>query len=182
MIPVKKKSSGVRVLKEGRYLRLLSKEGWEFVSRKNCTGIVIIVALTDDKEVVLVEQYRKPLGKKVIEFPAGLVNDRMKRRKESVITAAARELFEETGYRAKKITALVDGPSSAGSSGDIISIVRASGLRKVGSGGGDESEEIEVFTVPLARIDRWLEKKRKAGVLVDPKIYAGLYFLNQETR
>lgn len=182
MIPVKKKPSDVRVLKEGRYLRLLLKEGWEFVARKNCTGIVIIVALTDEREVVLVEQYRKPLGKNVIEFPAGLVNDRGAKRKESIATAAARELFEETGYRAKKITALVDGPSSAGSSGDTISIVRASGLRKVGLGGGDDSEEIEVFTVPLKQVNQWLENKRKAGILVDPKIYAGLYFLNQETR
>lgn len=179
MIPVKKKTSDVRVLKEGRYLRLLSKEGWEFVARKNCTGIVIIVALTEDKEVIFVEQYRKPLGKKVIEFPAGLVNDRGRKRKESIASAAARELFEETGYRAKKITTLVDGPSSAGSSGDIISIVRASGLCKVGNGGGDESEEIDVFIVPLKKANLWLENKRKAGVLVDPKIYAGLYFLSQ---
>ncbi len=171
------KSAKVTVLKEGQYLRLLSTEGWEFVSRKNCTGVVIILALTEDRKVILVEQYRKPLGRRVIEFPAGLINDRNMKRLESVLTAAKRELFEEAGYRARRMSTVVEGPSSGGSSADMLTMVRAEGLRKVGQGGGVDGEDIVVFEVPLAQVDQWLDEKRSTGVLVDPKIYAGLYFL-----
>lgn len=179
MKPSTRKLSQVRVLKEGRFLSLMSRDGWEFVSRRNCTGVVIVLAVTDEGNVILVEQFRVPLGKKVIEFPAGLVNDCGLTRKESIVAAARRELFEETGYRAKTMNIVIDGPSSGGSSADVVTIARAQGLRKVGKGGGVDCEVIEVFEVPLAKIDQWLARKRKAGVAVDPKIYAGLYFLKQ---
>lgn len=166
-----------RILKQGKYLSLMSADGWEFIRRHNCTGIVIILALTDDDKLILVEQYRRPLDKNVIEFPAGLVNDRPGHNRESMMTAARRELFEETGYRAQKMVKLIQGPSSSGSSADQITLVRAYGLRKAGQGGGDASEDIKVFEVPLSEVEAFLARKRKNGILVDPKIYAGLYFL-----
>ncbi len=172
-------SGEIVVLKEGRFMKLLSKDGWEFVSRTNCTGIVIILALTDEKKVLFVEQYRLPVNKLVIEFPAGLVNDRNLKRKENILTAAKRELFEETGYRAAKMVKVIDGPGSGGSSADIVTIARAFGLKKKGKGGGDATEAITVHEVPLDKVDTWLAQKKKAGVLVDPKVYAGLYFLKK---
>ena len=91
-----------KVLYEGRFLRFARKGDWEYVQRNNCSAIVIIVAVTEDDHVVFVEQYRPPVDKIVIEFPAGLVNDFGKKKKESNYCAAKRELLEETGYQAKK--------------------------------------------------------------------------------
>lgn len=176
----KKQFNGKRViLKEGRFFRFLSQNLWEYFERSNCTGIVIIVAITDDQKVILTEQYRVPVSRNVIEFPAGLVNDLRSNTGESLRKAAQRELLEESGFRAEKFTKIIEGPTSAGSSSDIVTIFRAEKLRKIGKGGGDETEAIKVYEIPLSQIEQWLEKKREAGCLVDPKIYAGLYFLRK---
>ena len=167
------------ILKEGKFIRLLTKWGWEYVERNNCSGIVIILAVTDDQRVVLTEQYRIPVNRKVIEFPAGLVNDLNHKYIESLKTAAQRELLEETGYRAKKMTKVVDGPVSGGFTSDLVTLFKAEGIRKIHKGGGDHTELITVYEVPLEKVDDWLVQKRKEGCLVDPKIYAGLYFLKK---
>ena len=166
-----------RIVHEGRYLRLIHRDGWEYFERCNCTGIVIIVAKTRERKVILVEQFRLPVGKKVIEFPAGLVNDRQFKKKESLEKAALRELFEETGYRAKGVRRLLTGPVSAGACADLVTMVEAYGLRKVGRGGGDETENITVHEVPLQNVRPWLRQKEKEGYLVEPKVFTGLYFL-----
>ena len=169
----------VVVLQEGRFLRLVCKNGWEYVERSNCSGIVIIIAMTNDKKVILTEQYRVPVGKRVVEFPAGLVNDHNKKEKESLTTAAKRELLEETGYRAKRWVRLTHGPSASGSSADNITLFLAQGLRKVAAGGGDETEAITLHEISLSKVPVWLREKQKKSVLVDPKVYAGLYFLQK---
>jgi len=64
-----------RVVSEGKFVRLLIKGGWEYVERPNCAGAVIIVAMTKDRKLLLIEQFRIPVGKPVIEFPAGLIGD-----------------------------------------------------------------------------------------------------------
>jgi len=94
-----------------------------------------------------------------------------------LIKAAKRELLEETGYQAKRMIKLIDGPVSGGSSSDIITIVQASDIKKVAKGGGDEYESIHIHEVPLHKTDQWLIHMRKKGCLIEPKIYAGLYFL-----
>jgi len=166
------------ILKEGNFMRLVKKGEWEFVERNNCSGIVIIVAMTDQEKVIFVEQYRPPVDKKVIEFPAGLVNDHGHPKIESFVTAAKRELLEEAGYQAQRIVKLLEGPVSSGSSGDIVTMVLATGLKKVASGGGvDEFESIIVHEVDLKDVDSWLKKMESQGYLVEPKIYTGLYFL-----
>jgi len=165
------------VLHEGRYIRFVKEGGWEFVERSNCTGIVIIVAKTDDDRVIFVEQYRPPVRKKVIEFPAGLVSDEHGLKGESLESAAIRELFEETGYRAKRMKKFLTGPVSGGSTSDLVTMVRAYGLKKTGKGGGDSTENITVHEVPLSNVERWLKQKEKKGYLLEPKIFAGLYFL-----
>lgn len=174
-----KSQEKIDIVYEGKYLRLLHKEGWEFVERNNCEGAVIIIGVTEEGKVLLVEQYRKPLGKKVIEFPAGLVNDLPGQRGEDWIEAAHREFLEETGYRAEKLQLLTKGPSSPGMSNEIIAQYLASGLKKVGKGGGDETESIRVYEIPLKEVSGWLRKKEAEGKLVDPKVFAGLYFIEQ---
>ena len=166
------------VLIEGKYLRLIKHGGWEFSQRSNCTGIVVVIAKTDDQKVILIKQYRLPVGKYCIEFPAGLVSDHGK--KEPMAVAAKRELLEETGYKASKMTKILVGPASPGSSSDCMTLFRAEGLVKFGQGGGDHTEDIEVCEVPLRRVDGWLRQMEKKGCLVDPKVYCGLYFLNKK--
>ena len=168
-----------KILLEGKYIRFLNYNSWEYVQRKNCTGIVIILALTREKKILFTEQYRVPVGKHVIEFPAGLVNDLGAQEEETLEKAALRELLEETGYQAKRMIPLVTGPMNSGLSSDLVSFFRAVGLVKKHDGGGDETECITVHEVPLQRAETWLRTMEKRGKLVDPKAYAGLYFLNQ---
>ena len=162
----------------GRYLNLLERDGWEFASRSNASGVVVLVAVTSDEEIILVEQYRKPVEALVIELPAGLVGDHVEP-DESILEAAARELEEETGYAATQLEVLMTCPSSAGMSDEMISFVLAKGLTRVGPGGGDDSEDIEVHIVPLKDVDAWLTRQQSAGKPMDPKIYAALYWLER---
>ena len=162
----------------GRYLNLLERDGWEFASRSNASGVVVLVAVTSDEEIILIEQYRKPVEALVIELPAGLVGDHVEP-DESILEAAARELEEETGYAATHLEVLMTCPSSAGMSDEMISFVLAKGLTRVGPGGGDDSEDIEVHIVPLKDVDAWLTRQQSAGKPMDPKIYAALYWLER---
>jgi len=163
---------------QGRYLSLLERNGWEFSSRANASGVAVIVAVTDEDEIILVEQYRPPVGKHVIELPAGLVGD-LDDGKESILEGAARELEEETGFTASHISLLMDAPSSAGMTDEIISFVLTRGLRRVGPGGGDDSEDISVHIIPLQQVDEWLRARAESGSLLDPKIFTALYWIRQ---
>lgn len=160
----------------GRYLNLLERAGWEFASRNNASGVVVLVAVTDDRELLLVRQFRIPVGSAVIELPAGLVGD-LDDPDEGVLQAAARELEEETGYRPGRLETLMSCPSSAGMSDEIITFVLCTELRRTGPGGGDASEDIEVIAVTLDAIDDWLDRQLAAGRPLDPKIYSALYWL-----
>ena len=162
----------------GRYLNLLERDGWEFASRSNAELVVKLVAVTKEAELVLVEQFRKPVNASVIELPAGLVGDHGNRG-ESLFDAAQRELEEETGYAAGNLELLMTGPSSAGLSDEIISFVLATDLRRVGPGGGDDSEDIRVLPVPLTEVDAWLATQIAVGRILDARIFAALYWLQK---
>jgi ADP-ribose pyrophosphatase len=166
-----------RTLFNGRYLRLLQHGRWEYAERTNAGSAVIVVAVTPEDRVLFVEQFRVPIGARSIEMPAGLVGDLGAT--EPVEEAARRELLEETGWRAERIEFLMAGPSSSGMSNEIIAFVRAHGLTRVHAGGGDESEDITVHEVPRAGVAAWLDARRLAGYSIDPKLYAGLYFLER---
>jgi len=173
-----------RLMHKGKYLRLVRKGTWEFIERCNCDGIAIIVPVKEDGTLIFVSQPRVPVARHVVEFPAGLIGDLRPRnaRKESMAAAARRELLEETGYRARRIRFLTTGPAASGSSTVLITFFLATGLTRVGPGGGDASENITVFEVPLARADAWLTGMRARGYWVDPKVYTGLYFLKNYNR
>jgi ADP-ribose pyrophosphatase len=180
--PKKRTPRRAETLYEGRFKRLVREDGWEFMERVSASGIVVVLGVTDENKVILVEQYRVPVGRRVIEFPAGLARDTEQTRRESLAKAAERELLEETGYRARKLKLLVRGPAASASSRDLMSVFRAYGLQKVARGGGDETESIRVHEVDLKGIRAWLTKKERQGCLVDPKIYAGLYLLDKASR
>lgn len=162
-----------QILCEGKYLRLSSCEGWEYCQRTTGDAVVTVVAVTQAGALIVNEQYRAPLDGPVLELPAGLVGDHDD--SESAVTAAARELEEETGYRAQRLVRVTAGPTSAGLTSEVIDFFIAEGLERVGEGGGTESENITVHEVPIDDAFHWLERRRAAGVAVDPKIYAGLY-------
>lgn len=160
---------------QGKFLRVVKRNNWEFVERTNNTGIVGIIPITDDDKIVLVEQYREPFKKKVIEIPAGLIGDTDI--EESIETAAQRELFEETGYYAHKLKIVGTFPISPGISNEQFTYVVATKLEKRGEGGGDSTEKIEIFELPIPIATSHLIAMAKAGkVLVDAKLFASLIF------
>lgn len=166
-----------RTLYEGEFVRLLRRDHWEYVERVNARGAVVIVALTPANELLLVEQPRFPVQANVIELPAGLVGDIEGAEDEPMEIAGARELEEETGYRPARLEFLTAGPPSAGLANEVLSFYRAYDLTRIDAGGGDASEDIIPHAVPLAEVEDWLAAQLSAGKRVDPKIFAGLYFL-----
>jgi len=166
-------------LHTGRYLALVREGHWEYADRTNATGAAIIVAVTAERKLLLVEQYRIPVHARTIELPAGIIGDEPGGSDEVHAEAARRELIEETGYEAGHIEALTHGPASSGLTSETVTLFRATDLRRVGAGGGVAHEAITVHEVPLAEVHEWLATKSKAGVLVDPKVYAGLYFIGR---
>ncbi|QDV51983.1 NUDIX hydrolase [Gimesia fumaroli] len=168
-----------QTIAEARFIKLIKRGRWEFVQRVNSTGVVCLFPLTQENEVILVEQFRPPVNAPVIEFPAGLAGDIEGQEQEAFETAAARELLEETGYVAQTMLPLGATVSSAGLTDEAVEFFLALDLKKVADGGGDESEKITVHAVPFCEIESWLQAAQKRGCLLDARIYAGLYFLSK---
>ncbi|TBR10349.1 MAG: NUDIX hydrolase [Lysobacter sp.] len=167
------------ILHEGRWLRLVQCGRWEYAERVHGHGMaVIIIAVTPDDDVLFVEQFRVPLGKRTIEMPAGLVGD--ERDDDTLAEAARRELVEETGWMPDNVEVLLIGPTSSGMSSERIAFVRATGLRQVGDGGGVDDESIVVHRVPRAQAPAWLMRKHAEGFEVDLKLWGGLWMLERE--
>ena len=166
-------------LHTGQFLALIREGHWEYVDRVNATGAALILAVTPERKVILVEQYRIPVHARTIELPAGIIGDEPGLSAESHAEAARRELLEETGYEAGKVEALTIGPACSGITSERVTLFRATELRRTGKGGGVAHENITVHEVPLGGIAAWLEARAKSGVLIDPKVYAGLFFVGQ---
>lgn len=162
---------------DGKFLRMFERGTWEYVERAHAGGLAaIILAVTPDDNVLFVEQFRVPLQAPTIEMPAGLVGDI--HAGESIEVSAIRELEEETGWTAEHAQVLMIGPTSSGMSSEKIAFVLASGLRRVGSGGGDGNENIIVHEVARAGAAAWLVKKMAEGFELDAKLWAGLWMLD----
>lgn len=160
---------------EGKWIRVIKRNGWEFVERTNVTGIVAIIPITNEGNIVLVKQYREPLQKTVVEIPAGLVGDQDKG--ETIETAARRELLEETGYYANTLKELGTFPVSPGISTEQLTYVIATNLEKRTDKVGVEGEQIEVFELPVQQAAMELMKIAKQGdLLVDAKLFTSLLF------
>ncbi|HBZ47084.1 MAG TPA: DNA mismatch repair protein MutT [Stenotrophomonas sp.] len=165
-----------KVVYEGKYQRMVVRGSWEYSERTHAGGLAaIIIAVTPDDNVLFVEQFRVPLQANTIEMPAGLVGDIDAG--ESIEDSAVRELEEETGWTAGHAEVLMIGPTSSGASSEKIAFVRATGLRRVGEGGGDASEDITVHEVPRARAAAWLVEKMGQGYQLDAKLWAGLWMI-----
>src|SRR5258708_31144276 len=137
---------------EGKYLALVKEGRWEYVDRIGSTGAGIIVAVTDEQKLVLVEQHRIPVHARTIELPAGIVGDEPGGTSETLAEAAKRELLEETGYAAERIESLTTGPASSGLTSEVVTLLLASSLRRVNAGGGVAHEDITVHEVALSEV------------------------------
>jgi ADP-ribose pyrophosphatase len=152
------KTMKTKMLSEGSFLGLYARGHWEYASRTNCSGAVGILPITDDQELILVEQFRIPLQARVIEIP----------------------VLEETGYRAGKITPLISSPTSPGMTTEMVSFFAATELTREHRGGGTQQEDILVHRVPLAELETWIKHQQAKGLLVDIKIHACLYIATQQ--
>jgi ADP-ribose pyrophosphatase len=164
------------VLGTGRFLKLVCERGWEYVERRNASGVAVIVGVTEDNKLLLTEQFRPPVGNRVIELPAGLAGDGIGEENEDLMAAGRRELLEEVGYEAKEMRWVGHAPSSAGLASQVVTFFLAIGLKKVGAGGGDGEEEITVHEVQLELLREWLGARIRDGIYLDPELFAGLYF------
>ena len=168
-----------QVLATTQHLRLMDRGGWSYVERSTANGVVSIAARTKQDRIVLIEQYRPPVDRQVIELPAGLSGDLADQADEPFETAARRELLEETGYQAEQLRRITDVASSAGLTDEVVTMFVAEGLERVASGGGDDNENITVHAVALHEVDDWLNQTQASGKLVDARVFAGLYLLQR---
>jgi ADP-ribose pyrophosphatase len=163
----------VEVMWEGKFVRALRRGHWEYASRARNIGAVVILAEHDGK-VILVEQPRVAPDCRCIELPAGLVGDQDP--DATVEDTAIKELQEECGYTAERIERLGEFFASPGMLAEAFTVVRATGLRKIGEGGGDEHEDIKVHHVARADIPNFIEQKRAEGIGMDAKLLLLLNF------
>lgn len=159
---------------EGKFIVAKTRGRWEYVGRTRDIRAAAIIALDEDeggmRHVILVSQYRVPLGSFCLEIPAGLVGDEDGGEGELASTAAARELEEETGYKAGHMEVLGEFYSSPGMVSECFTLLRASDLTKVSDGGGLPGENITVHRVALSELSDFVAKWREAGHGVDVRI------------
>ena len=159
--------SDAQTVWSGRYIQVQVDGRWEYVLRTRSIGAAVILAI-DDGHVLLVEEYRVPLGANCLELPAGLVGDEAAG--EAIETAALRELEEETGYTADRIEQIGKFASSPGMVGETFTLVRAKGVRRIADGGGTGDENITVHRVALDEVPAFIAAQRAAGVMIDVKL------------
>jgi ADP-ribose pyrophosphatase len=167
----------VETMWEGRFIAAKRRGKWEYVARTRGIKAAVILAI-DNGHVLLVEQFRVPLGRDCIELPAGLIGDETAG--EDPLEAAGRELEEETGYRAARLENLGEFYSSPGMVSESFTLVRAHDLSRVSGGGGVDGENITVHRVNITKLPGFLTEKRGAGLAIDvrllllPGVIAGL--------
>jgi ADP-ribose pyrophosphatase len=156
-----------QVMWQGRYISAVKRGRWEYVSRTGCTHAVVVLAEHEGK-VILIEQYRVPVGGRCLELPAGLVGDEDEH--ATIEDTAVKELEEETGFTCDRVERVGEFHSSPGMVAESFTLVRAHGVRRVGHGGGNHDEDITVFLVRREDISEFIAERRAAGSAVDVKL------------
>lgn len=159
-----------QIVWQGKYITAKKRGRWEYVGRPRNIRAAVILAVDAEDHVLLVEQYRVPLGGNCLELPAGLIGDEDAFDGEDPLAAAGRELEEETGYRAAVLEDMGCFWSSPGMVSESFTLVRARELTRVGEGGGVSGENITVHRVPLAGIADFIASKRKHGCGIDVRM------------
>ncbi|MEC3948511.1 NUDIX hydrolase [Sphingobium sp. HWE2-09] len=159
------------VMWTGRFITAKKRGKWEYVGRARGIHAAVILAIDegpDGRHVLLVDQYRVPLGRRCIELPAGLVGDEQEGEDASI--AAARELEEETGFRPDRLESLGQFYSSPGMVSESFTLFRAHDLQKTGAGGGVDGEDIQVHRIALDSLPDQIAAWREQGYAMDVKL------------
>jgi ADP-ribose pyrophosphatase len=156
------------IMWQGKFITARRRGRWEYVGRARGIRAAVILAVDDENHVILVDQYRVPLGRRCVELPAGLVGDDQPGEETEI--AAARELEEETGYRPGRIEVIGEFFSSPGMVSESFTLLRAHDLVKVSDGGGVDGEDIVVHRVPLSGIGEAVARWRAEGYAMDVKM------------
>ncbi len=163
----------MKTIFEGKHLLVIERDDWQYVERKKGKEAVAVIAFTEDDELILVEQFRRPLNARTIDFPAGLVGD--EDANSDPAEEARKELEEEAGYVCDSVELVAKGPTSPGITSEVVSLYRARGVRRTGEGGGVGSESITVHRVPRAELAGWAREKESQGILIDVKLSIYLF-------
>lgn len=161
-----------QIVWQGRFVTAKVRGKWEYVSRSRGIRAAVILAIDEHDHVILVEQFRVPLGRTCIELPAGLIGDDESKAGEADAEAAARELEEETGYRARRMEVIGEFHSSPGMVTESFTLLRAHELEQIGPGGGTEGEDITVHRVPVGEIEAAIAGWREQGHAIDVRLLA----------
>lgn len=130
-------------------------------------GAVAVAAVDAEGRVVLIHQYRHPLGRRLWELPAGLIDHDG----EDPLGTAKRELVEEAGVEAAEWAVLVDVAASPGFTDEVLRVYLATGLSDTDRVHmGEEEADLEVHRVPLAEAVRMV----MAGEVVNAAAVAGI--------
>ena len=177
-------SAPEEVMWQGNFITAKRRGRWEYAGRARGIRAAAIVAIDDDGHVLLVEQYRVPLGRVCLEIPAGLIGDHEGQENEDATAAAIRELEEETGYLAGRMEPIGEFYSSPGMVSETFSLMRAHGLTKVGPGGGTPGENITVHRVKLSELPQFVADWRAKGHGVDVRIAMLMapHFLGEDSK
>lgn len=138
-------------------------------------GAVAVIAITRENKILMVEQYRKPLERTIVEIPAGKLE-----KGEEPITTAKRELEEETGYTCSNLKPLISFYTSPGFADELVHLFIAENLEKLTEAAElDEDEFVEVLEVTLEEAQEMMKSNR----IYDAKTaYAVQYLLLKEAQ
>lgn len=121
-------------------------------------GAVAILPITKDGKIVMVEQYRKPLERTLVEIPAGKLEPG-----EDPEQTAHRELEEETGYVCEKLTYIISFYTSPGFANEIVHLYLAEGLsKKENAKVADEDEFVELMEMTLEEAEQYIKENKIA--------------------
>lgn len=136
-------------------------------------GAVMIIPLLDAEHVLLERQFRYPLGRSIVEFPAGKIDPG-----EPPFECARRELLEETGYTARRWSHLGGLHNAIAYSDERIEIYLAEDLERSGDAVLDAGETLEVFEAPWRQLLEWV----RDGAVTDVKTMVGAFWLEKTLR